>query len=143
MKIIFKPGIPDKDGWYLVKLIPGHTDPIDKDYDVDWCCRQGLSDGGGRTWAKWYPSNIEAWAELPKDTNKNYRVDDRSNDAVFFKRTDVEWKKVATLNREAGPGDQCDLLTTWDGDAEVTAWAMTNGYKEDIDRWRKHKATIL
>lgn len=61
----FKPGIPDKDGWYLVKLIPGHIFGT-KPYDVDYCRAANNSDGGGREWVSWYPHNIESWADLPK-----------------------------------------------------------------------------
>lgn len=64
MSIEFKSGIPSKDGWYLVKLVPGHIEG-DKPYDVDYCRAKSPSDGGGREWCKWYPHNISGWDELP------------------------------------------------------------------------------
>ena len=77
----FIPGIPSKDGWYLVRLIPGHVYG-DKKYDVDYCRKKSLSDGGGggREWVKWYPHNISHYAELPKTKNeRNRHYKGRSN----------------------------------------------------------------
>ena len=63
MKLKFKPGMPAKDGWYLVKLIPGHING-DQKYDVDYCRAKSESDGGGREWVNWYEHNISHYAEL-------------------------------------------------------------------------------
>jgi hypothetical protein len=59
----FNEGVPSKDGWYLVKLIPGHVRGGQR-YDVDYCRDNGRSDGGGRGWAKWYVHNISHYAAL-------------------------------------------------------------------------------
>ena len=49
--------------YYLVKLsswvISGQM------YDVDYCRREGKSDGGGIGWLKWYAHNIDSVYELP------------------------------------------------------------------------------
>jgi len=60
----FHKGMPEKSGYFLVKLVPGHVQNPDKTYDVDYCSKQGPSDGGGWTWATWYPHNVEMWANL-------------------------------------------------------------------------------
>lgn len=59
----FKEGIPEKDGWYLVRLVDGHVNGSQR-YDVDYCRDNGRSDGGGRGWTKWYPHNISHYAEF-------------------------------------------------------------------------------
>ena len=56
-------GIPTTDGWYLVKLKPGHVN-CDQPFDVDYCREKSPSDGGGREWVTWHPHNIEGWAEF-------------------------------------------------------------------------------
>lgn len=53
---------------------------------------------------------------------KKYDVDDRGNIAQFY---DEEGEIVATLDREAGENADEE---TWDGDDDVTAWAIANGY---------------
>ena len=63
MTIKLHSGMPDKDGWYLVKLINGRTHG-DKKYDVDYCRAKSPSDGKGREWVNWYPHNISHYASL-------------------------------------------------------------------------------
>lgn len=63
-----------------------------------------------------------------------YEVDDRGNVAQFY---DVECDEiVATLDREAEVDGKADQLT-WDGNKEVTIWAIENGYEEEIFRAKK------
>lgn len=60
--------------------------------------------------------------------DKKYTVDDRGNVAQFYEEIEGEpGEIVATLDREAGPSAN---EVTWDGNPEVTAWAVTNGYPE-------------
>ena len=55
--------------------------------------------------------------------NQKYFADDRGNIVQFYEDDEI----VATLDREAGPNaDQY----TWNGGAEVTAWAAINGYPD-------------
>ncbi len=68
--INWQKGIPKQDGWYLVKLIPGHNQS-DKPADVDYCRAESRSDGGQRGWIKWYKHNISAYAEIPGGINEN------------------------------------------------------------------------
>ena len=56
-----------------------------------------------------------------------YDVDDRGNIAQFYRNDEI----VATLDREAEVGTLVDQLT-WDGDEDITAWAIANGYAEAI-----------
>jgi len=58
-----------------------------------------------------------------------YDVDDRGNIAQFYRDEEI----VATLDREAEVGALVDQLT-WDGDADITAWAIANGYADAIAR---------
>jgi len=62
-----------------------------------------------------------------------YSVDDRGNVADFYRIDESgEYHRVARLDREAGPEPNVDDVYTWDGDADVTEWAMQNGYRWDI-----------
>jgi hypothetical protein len=54
-----------------------------------------------------------------------YQVDDRGNVAQFY--CTKSWEIIATLDRESGPTSN---QYTWDGDADVTAWAKTHGYPD-------------
>lgn len=67
MNIEFFEGIPEKDGYYFVKLAIDTLPQNNKPYDVDYCRARAKSDGGGREWVHWYPHNIIGWAELPKE----------------------------------------------------------------------------
>lgn len=69
MKLFFRTGMPKKDGWYLVRLIPGHVNGNQK-YDVDYC--RATSDGG-REWVKWYEHNVSHYAAL--DEQQYIRVE--------------------------------------------------------------------
>jgi hypothetical protein len=62
MNLEFHEGIPDEEGWYFVKLIPGNVD--NKEYDVDYCREKSKSDGGGREWCKWYAHNVSHYAKI-------------------------------------------------------------------------------
>ena len=57
-----------------------------------------------------------------------YEADDRGNVVDFYLVTNGEYEQIARLDREAQPGD----YTTWDGGPAVTAWAVANGYAEEI-----------
>lgn len=64
--------------------------------------------------------------------DNKYFVDDRGNIAQFYPMIEGEPgdEVIATLDREAGKNaDQ----STWDGDADVTAWAIANGYPSIAD----------
>lgn len=54
-----------------------------------------------------------------------YDVDDRGNVAQFYWMASGDI--VATIDRESGPNAN---ESTWDGNAEVTAWAISHGYPE-------------
>ena len=64
MKMEFKPGMPDKDGWYLVKLDTSDNDN-GQTHGVDYCRSRSPSDGGGREWLDYYQHGITGWCELP------------------------------------------------------------------------------
>ena len=51
--------------YYLLKLNPGIIG--DKQWDVDYCRREGQSDGGGVGFVDWYWHNIDSVYELPGD----------------------------------------------------------------------------
>ena len=53
-----------------------------------------------------------------------YKVDDRGDRAQFYSTESGEI--IATLNREGGEADQHE----WDGDEDVTAWAIAHDYPE-------------
>jgi hypothetical protein len=57
-----------------------------------------------------------------------YSVDDRGNMAQFYSYEDE--CIVATLHREAGQ-DACSL--SWDGDDDVTQFAIDEGYGDEIE----------
>lgn len=66
-------------------------------------------------------------------SNEKYSVDDRGNIAQFYELDQYgEWEQVACLDREAGPGKDCDSVTTWDGGEGITAWAIEKGYGPEI-----------
>ena len=57
--------------------------------------------------------------------NEPYEVDDRGDRAQFYSTESGEI--IATLNREGGEtADQHE----WDGDEDVTAWAIAHDYPE-------------
>lgn len=58
------------------------------------------------------------------NTPEPYEVDDRGNIAQFYDSESGDI--IATLDREAG--ETADQFT-WDGDADVTAWAKAHGYE--------------
>ena len=64
MRLNFIPGIPSEDGWYFVRLVPGHNQG-DKPYDVDYCRGKSRSNDGGREWMRWYEHNISHYAIIP------------------------------------------------------------------------------
>lgn len=64
------------------------------------------------------------------NSTEPYEVDDRGNVVQFYETTDFEI--VAEINREAEV-DGVQDCKTWDGDEVVTAWAMENGYGEEIE----------
>ena len=61
-----------------------------------------------------------------------FSVDDRGNEAIFYKHfDDGSWERVAVLNRESGPPpcNQC----AWQCDSsECEKWAMQYGYACEI-----------
>lgn len=61
-----------------------------------------------------------------------YEVDDRGNVAQFYcsESGDI----IATLDREYGEaaGDS-SFAHSWDGDEDVTKWAVANGYEEVLE----------
>jgi len=63
MVMHFSKGLPQLEGWYFVKLLPGHTSG-NKKYDVDYCRYKSPSDGGGMEWVTWYNHNIDCWCLL-------------------------------------------------------------------------------
>lgn len=66
-----------------------------------------------------------AWLDINIMDSAKYSVDDRGNVAQFYDVASGDI--IATLDREAGPtADQY----TWDGDPDVTAWAIANGYPD-------------
>lgn len=66
---------------------------------------------------------------------REYTIDDRGNVAQFYELASGDI--VATLDREAGPQGSVDSVTTWDGDKNVTKWAVDNGYAEEIKNAKK------
>ena len=62
-----------------------------------------------------------------------FSIDDRGNVAIFYEKDGSEWYKCATLNREAGPQNDVDSVTTWNGDDEVTEFAVKEGYGDEIE----------
>ena len=60
--LTFYTGLPQQDGWYIVKLKHGNVE--EREYDVDYCRAQSKSDGGKREWIKWYPHNVIGYTEI-------------------------------------------------------------------------------
>lgn len=78
-------------------------------------------------------TNTDTSASVVQGVVMPYSVDDRGNVADFYQIDESgEYSRVARLDREAGPSDDVDGIYTWDGDADVTAWAMANGYQWEI-----------
>jgi hypothetical protein len=63
-----------------------------------------------------------------------FSVDDRGNVVDFYEKLpDGTWDQCARINREAGPPNDCDAVTTWNGGESVTTWAKINGYEDEIN----------
>lgn len=62
-----------------------------------------------------------------------YEADDRGNVVDFYYVINGEYEMIARLDREAPPDDRL----TWDGGEAVTAWAIANGWGEQIARAEK------
>ena len=66
-ELIFNTSIPDKDGWYLVKLKNGHYRPTDPGYHIAFYTTGGKY---AEPWSSCYGHNVDGWIKLPEEGKK-------------------------------------------------------------------------